>query len=767
MLFLGKYCYLLTIQCKHRFTFSTYTASYYIWIYWLNYFAWELRGLAVNEFESGKYDQEVSPGVTEGQAILSRFGFTNRNDDAYSYEWAWWAIIFTLGISQISLIASSLLLKYVRFATGQSLVVDAGEEGEEERDESNEVSIPFKKVDLTFKDVHYTVNASVQKEKLELLKGIDGIIAAGKMTALMGSSGAGKTTLMDVLAMRKNSGEITGEIRLNGHLQEERSFRRCAGYVEQFDVQSAQLTIRETMLFSAKLRLDQLDPAVNDESIEKFVKQTLSMLELSNIQDLQVGSDETGGLSFEQKKRLSIGVELVANPSIIFLDEPTSGLDARAASIVMRGLRRIANSGRAVCATIHQPSIAIFRDFDRLLLLKRGGEVVFYGDLGTDCSKLIAYLERFDATPKIQSGENPATWMLTTIGAGSQQSKKQFDYAIAYANSKLHSECLEEINKICSQSTEHDRVQFHSKFATSRRTQSIEVLKRIWKVYFRSPSYNVVRMMISGIVALLFSSVYASQRVPVNESDMNSRVNSIFIAVLFTCVSAQNTVLSVFENERNMFYRHKAATMYGAAAFTRAFTLAEIPFIMMASMVFSVLFYFIMGFAVEARKFFLFYVVVFLAFGNFTFLGQMLASLFRDSQTAQGFGSLIVACTSLFSGILLRPNNIPTFWLFMYWVMPGHYIMEGIIMPQYENDDSPIEAYIGTPFYNSLVEAGECNPNDSNEVCVGTAEQWVSSSFPDWSFNDLGVDLLYLAGLMTATRVITLIALTRLDYRST
>ena len=117
--------------------------------------------------------------------------------------------------------------------------------------------------------------------------------------------------------MRKSSGEFVGEIHLNGHLQEEKSFRRCTGYVEQFDVQTAQLTIWETVEFSAKLRLEETDPAVTPESIKKFVNQTLTMLELSNIQDLQVGTDETGGLSFEQKKRLSIAVELVANPSVL------------------------------------------------------------------------------------------------------------------------------------------------------------------------------------------------------------------------------------------------------------------------------------------------------------------------------------------------------------------------------------------------------------------------------------------------------------------
>jgi ABC-2 type transporter len=164
----------------------------------------------------------------------------------------------------------------------------------------------------------------------------------------------------------------------------------------------------------------------------------------------------------------------------------------------MRGLKRIALSGRAVCATIHQPSIAIFNDFDELLLLKRGGETVYFGELGENSSKLIHYLERYDSTPKIQPGENPATWMLTTIGAGSASSKKKpFDYVGSYAQSKLRAQCLERINQICTEAREENMVSFPSEFATSNKTQSITVLLRTMTVYFRSPNYNVTRVMVS------------------------------------------------------------------------------------------------------------------------------------------------------------------------------------------------------------------------------------------------------------------------------
>lgn len=126
--------------------------------------------------------------------------------------------------------------------------------------------------------------------------------------------------MQDVIALRKRSGIITGEVRLNGWLQDPVAFRRCSGYVEQFDVQSPELTVRETVLFSARLRLDP-DLVETDKEKQAFVDQILADVELTNLAHSLVGSDESGGLSFEQKKRLSIAVELAASPSLLFLDE--------------------------------------------------------------------------------------------------------------------------------------------------------------------------------------------------------------------------------------------------------------------------------------------------------------------------------------------------------------------------------------------------------------------------------------------------------------
>ncbi|KAK1291131.1 Pleiotropic drug resistance protein 3 [Acorus calamus] len=188
------------------------------------------------------------------------------------------------------------------------------------------------------------------EKRLQLLSNITGAFRPGILTALMGVSGAGKTTLMDVLCGRKTSGTIEGDIRIGGYPKIQETFARISGYCEQTDIHSPQST--------------HYCGRISDIFSLEFVKEVLETIELDVIKDSLVGIPGLNGLSTEQRKRLTIAVELVANPSIIFMDEPTSGLDARAAAIVMRAVKNVVNTGRTVVCTIHQPSIDIFETFD-------------------------------------------------------------------------------------------------------------------------------------------------------------------------------------------------------------------------------------------------------------------------------------------------------------------------------------------------------------------------------------------------------------------
>ena len=273
----------------------------------------------------------------------------------------------------------------------------------------------------------------VQETRLQLLKGVTSTFRPGVLTALMGVSGAGKTTLMDVLAGRKTGGYIEGDIRVSGFPKKQETFARISGYCEQTDIHSPQVTVRESLIFSAFLRLDK---EVSKDEKMMFVDQVMELVELVDLRDAIVGLPGVTGLSTEQRKRLTIAVELVANPSIIFMDEPTSGLDARAAAIVMRAVRNTVDTGRTVVCTIHQPSIDIFEAFDELLLMKRGGQVIYSGPLGRNSHKIVEYFEAIPGVPKIPEKYNPATWMLEASSLAAEL-KLGVDFAELYNSSSL------------------------------------------------------------------------------------------------------------------------------------------------------------------------------------------------------------------------------------------------------------------------------------------------------------------------------------------
>nr|GMD58917.1 pleiotropic drug resistance protein 2-like [Ipomoea batatas] len=257
--------------------------------------------------------------------------------------------------------------------------------------------LPFQPLSLAFNHVNYYVDmpAEMQKQgieetRLQLLQDVSGAFRPGVLTALVGVSGAGKTTLMDVLAGRKTSGYIEGSINISGYPKNQSTFARISGYCEQNDIHSPHVTVYESLVYSAWLRLS---PDVDKQTRKMFIEEVMELVELNPLRDSLVGLPGVDGLSTEQRKRLTIAVELVANPSIIFMDEPTSGLDARAAAIVMRTVRNTVDTGRTVVCTIHQPSIDIFEAFDELLLMKRGGQVIYAGPLGHHSHRLIQYFE--------------------------------------------------------------------------------------------------------------------------------------------------------------------------------------------------------------------------------------------------------------------------------------------------------------------------------------------------------------------------------------
>ncbi|PWZ09069.1 ABC transporter G family member 36 [Zea mays] len=547
--------------------------------------------------------------------------------------------------------------------------------------------LPFVPLSVTFDNIKYSVDMpqemkgqGVQEDRLELLKSISGSFRPGVLTALMGVSGAGKTTLMDVLAGRKTGGYIEGDIRISGYPKKQETFARVSGYCEQNDIHSPQVTVYESLLFSAWLRLPK-DVDSNKRKI--FIEEVMELVELKPLRNALVGLPGVNGLSTEQRKRLTIAVELVANPSIIFMDEPTSGLDARAAAIVMRTVRNTVDTGRTVVCTIHQPSIDIFEAFDELFLMKRGGEEIYAGPLGHNSSELIKYFEAIQGVSKIKDGYNPATWMLevTTI---SQEQILGVDFSDIYKKSELYQRNKALIKELSQPAPGSTDLHFASKYAQSFNTQCVACLWKQNLSYWRNPPYNTVRFFFTGIIALLLGTIFWDLGSKVYTSqDLLNAMGSMYSAVLFIGVMNCTSVQPVVAVERTVFYRERAAGMYSAFPYAFGQVVIELPYALAQDILYAVIVYSMIGFEWTVAKFFWYLFFGYFTLLYFTFYGMMTVGLTPNYHIAAIVSAAFYAIWNLFSGFVIPRPKVPIWWRWYCWICPVAWTLYGLVVSQY------------------------------------------------------------------------------------
>ena len=331
------------------------------------------------------------------------------------------------------------------------------------------------------------------------------------------------------------------------------------------------------------------------------------------------------------------------------------GLDSRAAQVVIRNIKRIAASGRSIVCTIHQPSSVIFSSFDSLLLLQRGGQTVFFGQLGENCSELIRYFDGAQVVVPFKQTVNPATWMLEVIGAGTAASQSTVEFASHYNDSELCAVNDSYTNALCSTSDgssrdeEDGQLQFKnlrtthiesgdSKYNTTLTEQLYWLFNRAFRSYWRSPSYNITRFGINVVIALIFASAYSNQTY-FTDVNVISRSAVIYITVFFCGVVGMQNVLPVAFADRPAFYREQQSEMYSVILYSIVYFLVEIPYVTLASLSFTLPFFYIVGFqhvGNATAKFFWYWLFQ----GLFTFVmvyfGQLFAALCPSQQSAQG-----------------------------------------------------------------------------------------------------------------------------------
>jgi ABC-type multidrug transport system ATPase subunit len=378
--------------------------------------------------------------------------------------------------------------------------------------------------------------------KRTLLKDVYGYAKPGMMVALMGGSGAGKTTLLDVLAGKKTGGDIINDALVNGKLRD-KSFSRIAGYVEQFDSHDELSTIREAIEFSAMLRLSS---NISYEDKISRVNEVIQTLRLSHVQHQRIG-----GVSPEIRKKVTIAVELVMNPGLLFLDEPTTGLDSAGALAVMHAVRSLSKSITVIC-TIHQPSIEIVNCFSHVLLMNKWeqrGRVAYFGSV-----KDMPSWFGTNGLGSFHEGTNIAEFGLESLQVAG---KNKVNVASIFLQSNEGKQVISEIQECQSGKGNQVALDYHT-YATGFVNQVIQISRRFFLDNARDRGLLMSRYGVTLITAVLAGILWL--QLAFDQKGAANRISITFVGTsspVFNCMSP----LPMLFAARPLYFRYCTSSL--------------------------------------------------------------------------------------------------------------------------------------------------------------------------------------------------------------
>ncbi|KAJ8110063.1 hypothetical protein OPT61_g6990 [Boeremia exigua] len=688
--------------------------DWFVWIFWINPMSYGYEALLGNELEDavfpcvGPYLIPSGPGYEDGSGGQACAGVSGAQPgatfvtgeqylEAFSFKsgnvWrnfgiliAWWiffiavTVVFTSNWKEIGEGGRGLLIP--REKQQKSLQILSNDEEsqatEKQKPESSSTDgsdTPAEELIrntsiFTWKDLTYTVKTASGDRTL--LNNVAGYVKPGMLGALMGSSGAGKTTLLDVLAQRKTDGTVRGSVLVDGRPLPV-SFQRSAGYVEQMDVHESLATVREALEFSALLR--QSRETSREEKL-RYVDTIIDLLQLQDIQYTLIGTPGAG-LTVEQRKRLTIGVELVAKPSIlIFLDEPTSELDGQAAYNTVCFLKKLAAVGQAILVTIHQPSAQLFSQFDTLLLLAKGGNTVYFGDIGDKASTVKGYFEGHGAP--CPPDANPAEHMIEVVSGNLSGGK---DWAQVWLDSPQCKKLHQEIDELVADAAAKPpgTVDDGHAFASPMWEQVKLVTQRMNVSLYRNTEYVNNKVIMHMLLALL--NGFTFWMIGDSLGDLKLQLFTIF-SFIFVAPGTISQLQPLFINRRDIYEtREKKSKTYHWAPFVTGLIVSEIPYLIVCAVMYFVCWYFTAGLPGAARYAgSTFFVVLFYEF-LYTGIGQMIAAYSPNAVFASLVNPLFVTTLVSFCGVLVPYSQIEPFWRYwLYYMDPFNYLMSSMLV---------------------------------------------------------------------------------------
>uniref|UniRef100_A0A914P039 ABC transporter domain-containing protein n=1 Tax=Panagrolaimus davidi TaxID=227884 RepID=A0A914P039_9BILA len=510
-----------------------------------------------------------------------------------------------------------------------------------------------------------------------LLNNVSGAITGG-LWAVMGPSGSGKSTLLNTLACRLDANTVVeGEMRLNGSKYDNAELKRIAGYVMQDDLLNGSLTVEETLMYTAELRLPR---DFTNEQRKQRVRETMSEMGVTHVRDVIIGTPLKKGISGGERKRVCVGMSLLSRPQLLFLDEPTSGLDSVTALDLLHTFNKLAHGGHegeravTIVCSIHQPQSKIFDLFDSLVLLK-AGNIIYQGP-------------RADAMPTFTKAgfpcplfTNPADHLMDVITPSKYNKALTDQEAIADSyDQQAKDQAIVDAKKAGDRADQaivasQEPVIVDLEMGAEKRAGQMNVarprwLKQVWilirrglQEHRRESSVIIASVIQTILIAVLIGTAFL--KIGQGQKSTIRRQPVLFFCAVNQGVFGALMVINAFPAERALTLRERASGTYLASAYFVSKiivdTLVQVP----VPIIFTCVVYFLIGLQATAGKFFLFMFFMILCSVSATSLALMISALCRTTDLSVTVLPMALEVFRLFGGFFLSPANLPKYfsWL--------------------------------------------------------------------------------------------------------
>eukprot|EP00117_Sycon_ciliatum_P039473 scpid45319/ scgid29170/ Protein white len=520
-------------------------------------------------------------------------------------------------------------------------------------------------VDLSWHHVSVTLPKDEKMKRLNpkvILNDISGCVKSGNLMALMGASGAGKTTFLNLISGRMASVlEVEGALAVNGRTVTPKLVRKVAAYIQQQDVFLANLTVYEHLRVQALLRMD-VSTTVEDR--EEQIDKVLVELGLMKIRDTRIGSPITGtrGISGGEAKRLAFASEILTDPPLLFADEPTSGLDSFAAQSVVNALKNLADSGRTIICTIHQPPSEVFQLFHQLLLFAEG-RTAYMGPISTAPA---AFARLGYPCPE---NYNHADFYIHTLsiipGKEDECRARVNEITDDYHERAAASGSLPDPEPVSSRMTSMLKTMSRNRVKPLV-TQFRYLLQRSFLTSIREFQVVGVQLMQTLVMAILFGVVYFQSDKDNGSERIQNFAGSASIIIVSCQYSTIYPVVQVLPSEMQVFIRDHDNHMYKTWVYYICKFVAELPIQVFYQLLYSVITYFMIGYRSDVSGFLTYFAVMFMSSMNARSLGFLISSIaFDNAQVALALITPFMIPFLLFTGLFLNEDDVPTYlvWL--------------------------------------------------------------------------------------------------------